>query len=78
MVGMKYNIFLILGITLLTVLFLFIFSGAVSETNTDLFHVNGFNTGENGLGILFLGIGLPLLLAAIYIAFRMKKEDSQH
>ncbi|MDI3486837.1 MAG: hypothetical protein PWQ50_2057 [Methanolobus sp.] len=76
MVGMKYNRYLIIGITLLTVLFLFIFSGAVSVTDTELFNVNGFNAGENGVEVLVLGIGLPLLLAAIYVIFRSKKENS--
>jgi hypothetical protein len=76
MVGMKYNRYLIIGITLLTVLFLFIFSGAVSVTDTELFNVNGFNAGENGVEVLVLGIGLPLLLAAIYVVFRSKKENS--
>ncbi|WMW25539.1 hypothetical protein RE474_02120 [Methanolobus sediminis] len=76
MVGMKYNRYLILGITLLTVLFLFIFSGAVSVTDNELFIVDGFNAAENGLEILILGIGIPLLLAAVYVAFRAKKEKS--
>jgi hypothetical protein len=76
MVGMKYNRYLVVGITLLTVLFLFIFSGAVSETDAGLFGIDGFNTAEHGLGVLMLGIGLPLLLAAIYIAFRAKKDNS--
>ncbi|ETA68979.1 MAG: hypothetical protein PWQ51_808 [Methanolobus sp.] len=76
MVGMKYNRYLIIGITLLTVLFLFIFSGAVSVTDTELFNVNGFDAGENGFEVLVLGIGLPLLLAAIYVVFRSKKENS--
>jgi hypothetical protein len=75
---MKYNRYLIVGITLLTVLFLFMFSGAVSETDTELFSANGLSASHNGFGIILLGIGLPLLLAAVYVAFRMKKEDSHH
>jgi hypothetical protein len=54
------------------------FSGAVSETDTELFSSNGLSSSHNGFGILLLGIGLPLLLAAVYVAFRMKKEDSHH
>jgi hypothetical protein len=73
---MKYNRYLIIGITLLTVLFLFIFSGAVSETEINLFHSNGSNASENGFEIFILGIGLPLLLAAIYIVFKSKQEHS--
>ncbi|WP_321430779.1 hypothetical protein [uncultured Methanolobus sp.] len=75
---MKYNRYLIVGITLLTVLFLFMFSGAVSETDTELFSANGLSASHSGFGIILLGIGLPLLLAAVYVAFRMKKEDSHH
>ncbi|SDF28688.1 hypothetical protein SAMN04488589_0235 [Methanolobus vulcani] len=77
MVGMKYNRYLIVGITLLTVLFLFMFSGAVTKTDTSLFHVNGFDASDDGFEVLLLGIGFPLLLAAIYVVFRTKKDNSQ-
>ncbi|MBP1909910.1 hypothetical protein [Methanolobus bombayensis] len=74
---MKYNRYLIVGITLLTVLFLFMFSGAVSETETNLFSANGFNVEEDGYGVLLIGMVVPLVFALIYVASRMKKEIHQ-
>ncbi|WP_406670173.1 hypothetical protein V7O67_12790 [Methanolobus sp. ZRKC4] len=75
MVGMKYNRYLIAGITLVTILLLFIFSGAVTETETELFKTNGFDAAEHGYSMLLLGIGLPLLLATIFIFTRMRKGE---
>lgn len=73
MVGMKYNRYLIAGITLVTILLLFAFSGAVSETKTELFKTNGFDAAEHGYSILLLGIGLPLLLAIVFVFTRRRK-----
>ncbi len=72
MVGMKYNRYLIAGITVLTIMLLILFSGAVSETNTRIFSVGDLDMAEYGYGALLLGIGLPLILAAIYFFARMR------
>ncbi len=73
---MKYNRYLITGITLLTILLLFLFSGAVSETETELFKTNRFDASENGYSALLVGIGLPLILAMLYVFTRVKKEET--
>lgn len=76
MVGMKYNRYLIAGITLVTILLLLIFSGAVSETEKELFKTNGFDAAEHGYSKLLLGIGLPLLLATFLIFTKKRKGES--
>ncbi|WP_342304470.1 hypothetical protein [Methanolobus sp. ZRKC5] len=60
---------------MVTILLLFIFSGAVTETETELFKTNGFDAAEHGYSMLLLGIGLPLLLATIFIFTRMRKGE---
>lgn len=73
MVGMKYNWYLIGGVTLLTILLLFLFAGAVAE-DKDMLKANGINTSEHGYGSILLGIGLPLILATIYVFARNRKD----
>lgn len=70
---MKYSRYLIAGITLVTILLLFVFSGAVSETETGLLKTNGFDAAEYGYSILLLGIGFPLLMAFIFVFTRRRK-----
>ena len=74
---MKYNRYLIAGITLLTILLLFLFSGTVSETETGLLGLDGLNSSQHGYNTLLLGIGLPFVLAILYIATGAKKGKSQ-
>ena len=74
---MKYSRYLIAGIILVTVLLLFVFSGAFSENKTELFKSNGFDVAEDGYNILLLGIGLPLLLAIIFVFIRRKRDRNK-
>ncbi len=72
---MKYNLYLLAGITLLTILLLIMFSGMVSETETKIFEVNGSDSSEYGYTALLLGIGLPLILAILYVFARTRKGN---
>ncbi|WMW21047.1 hypothetical protein RE476_06400 [Methanolobus mangrovi] len=74
---MKYNRYLIVGITLLTILLLFLFTGAVSQTETELFGLDGLDSYQHGYSTLLLGIGLPLVLAILYLFTSTKKSKSQ-
>ncbi|SFM61673.1 hypothetical protein [Methanolobus profundi] len=71
---MKYKIFLVAGITILTVMLLFLFSGAVAGNEAGLLADNGIATSEHGYGTLLLGIGIPLIIATLYVVARSKKS----
>ncbi|WP_340820715.1 hypothetical protein [Methanolobus sp. WCC4] len=75
MAGMKYNRYLITGISLLTILLLFLFAGVVSETESEMLRANGIDASERGYGAILLGIGLPLILTMIYIFARNRKGE---
>ncbi|MDG6243490.1 MAG: hypothetical protein QCH31_03730 [Methanolobus sp.] len=73
---MKYNRYLIIGITLLTIMLLFLFSGVVSETGNELLGTKALDQIQYGHGKLLIGIGLPLVFAAIYIFYRSRGDKN--
>ncbi|WP_407356998.1 hypothetical protein [Methanolobus sp. WCC5] len=73
---MKYNRYLVIGITLLTIMLLFLFSGVVSETGSELFGLNALDQTQYGHGKLLMGIGLPLVFAAIYVLYRSRSDKN--
>ncbi len=69
---MKYKIYLLAGVALLTVMVLLIFTGVVTEKSNAMFILKGLEPLYTSYDTLFLGIGLPLLLVIIYS--RLKKK----